>query len=83
MHPSTCHHTMQYVGLTKDVTQGPASHVAILWREPPQCVSMWWSEGEEWGNLGIMERDGAEEQGGEQEPGVRSQPELPLRARHS
>lgn len=31
----------------EDVTQGPASHVASLQQEPPQCGSVWWSDGRE------------------------------------
>lgn len=31
----------------KDIIQGPASHVASQEQDPPQCVSMWWSDGKE------------------------------------
>jgi hypothetical protein len=39
--------TLQAVGthLSENVTQGPTSHVASLQEEPPQCASMWWTDG--------------------------------------
>lgn len=46
--PSDAHHR-RAVGtyLSEDVTQGPVNHVASLQQEPPQCMSVWWTEGRE------------------------------------
>lgn len=44
----------------EDVTQGPAGHVDSLQWEPPQCSSMWWSDGREtWSSLSVMKRHGS------------------------
>ena len=40
-----CLLTLHIAAWMEDVTQGPASCVASLYLEPPQCASMWWTDG--------------------------------------